>query len=45
VSWTKALRDELIFVAYRDPEAPMEHRIAAAAELKRRNRERKFIAG
>jgi hypothetical protein len=36
-----ALDDELYFVAYRDPEAPMEYRIAAAAEMKRRNRERR----
>jgi hypothetical protein len=41
MSWAVASDDELYFVAYRDPEAPLEHRIAAAAEMKRRNRERR----
>jgi len=40
MSWTKATRDELDFIANRDPDAPVEFKIAAAAELKRRNREK-----
>jgi hypothetical protein len=43
LTWAKATSFELYFVAYRDPEAPIDLRIAAAAEMKRRNRERKII--
>ncbi|PWW06296.1 hypothetical protein DFQ01_103198 [Paenibacillus cellulosilyticus] len=41
MNWTVASRDELDFIANRDPEAPIEYRVAAAAELKRRNRQRR----
>lgn len=40
LSWKKATAAELCEIAYNDTAAPLEHRIAAAAELKRRARQR-----
>lgn len=38
INWVTASRAQLCEIAYNDVEAPLQHRIAAADELKRRNR-------
>jgi len=38
MNWRKAKREYLIEIAYYDAGALIEHKAAAAAELKRRNR-------
>lgn len=38
MNWKQATRAQLSEIAYNDTGAPLEHRIAAAAELKRRAR-------
>lgn len=38
LNWRKATREQLNNIANLDHDAPLEYRIAAAAELKRRNR-------
>jgi hypothetical protein len=40
LGWRLATREQLINIAILDNEAPLEHRIAAQVELKRRERKR-----
>jgi hypothetical protein len=40
LQWNLATRAQLCEIAYNDAGAPLEHKIAAAAELKRRNKQK-----
>lgn len=40
LNWRSASREQLVNIAIIDTEAPLEHRIAAQVELKRRARKR-----